>query len=248
MIFKSMMKSRVRHSHPEQLNLPLANGKIAAVTVKRHSAARKMKIRISRATSEVILTLPQQTPMALADSFLHDSRDWIEKQLADSLTPLPVTSGMSIPVMGEEHTITPDPDSKRGIRITPQKILVPADDTALIASRVKRGLLSFARNKIEDLIAYHGATMGVSTGKIGLGDMQTRWGSCSAKGNLKFNFRLIMAPPHILDYVVVHELAHRKHMDHSAAFWHVVADHFPDYKQAKADLKHWSAELRRYQF
>ena len=84
---------------------------------------------------------------------------------------------------------------------------------------------------------YFARQMGVSFGRVTIRDPKTRWGSCSAKGNLNFSWRLILAPPEVLDYVVVHELAHRREMNHSERFWKQVELVLPDYLQRKAWLK-----------
>jgi len=85
--------------------------------------------------------------------------------------------------------------------------------------------------------AYFAGQMGVSYGRITIRDQKTRWGSCSSKGNLNFNWRLVLAPREVLDYVVVHELAHRKEMNHSARFWRLVEEELPDYPQRKNWLR-----------
>ena len=79
--------------------------------------------------------------------------------------------------------------------------------------------------------------MQVSYGRITIRDQKTRWGSCSAAGNLNFNWRLVMAPGEVLDYVVIHELAHRREMNHSAAFWNIVESEMPDYRRHREWLK-----------
>lgn len=84
---------------------------------------------------------------------------------------------------------------------------------------------------------YFAARMGVSFGRITIRDQKTRWGSCSARGNLNFNWRLILAPAEVLDYVVVHELAHRREMNHSERFWRLVESVLPDYVQRRSWLK-----------
>ena len=84
--------------------------------------------------------------------------------------------------------------------------------------------------------AYFARQIGVTYGRITVRDQKTRWGSCSQTGNLNFNFRLILAPLEVLDYVVVHELCHRRQMNHSAQFWQEVAQVLPDYRERKAWL------------
>ena len=90
---------------------------------------------------------------------------------------------------------------------------------------------------IEARCRYYAPVMGVSYGTVTIREQKTRWGSCSAKGNLNFNWKLVLMPPEILDYVVVHELAHRIHMNHSAAFWAEVEKILPDYRERRQWLK-----------
>ena len=93
-----------------------------------------------------------------------------------------------------------------------------------------------AKSVLAQRTAYFARQIGVTYGKITVRDQKTRWGSCSQTGNLNFNFRLILAPPEVLDYVVVHELCHRRQMNHSAQFWQEVAQVLPDYRKRKAWL------------
>ena len=102
----------------------------------------------------------------------------------------------------------------------------------------ERQLREQAKSVLAQRVAYFAQQIGVTYGKITVRDQKTRWGSCSHAGNLNFNFRLILAPPEVLDYVVVHELCHRRQMNHSARFWQEVAQVLPDYQRGKA----WLAE------
>ena len=93
------------------------------------------------------------------------------------------------------------------------------------------------RQRLPDKLNRHAASMGVTFGRVTIRCQQTRWGSCSSRGNLNFNCLLMLAPEEVLDYVVVHELAHRKQMNHSALFWQEVARECPDYKKSLRWLK-----------
>lgn len=98
-----------------------------------------------------------------------------------------------------------------------------------------------ARKRIEQRTAYFAAQMGVSYGRISIRASKTRWGSCSSGGNLNFHWKLVLMPPRILDYVVVHELAHRKEMNHSERFWAEVEKVLPDYRERRAWLKEYGS-------
>ncbi|MCM1100110.1 MAG: M48 family metallopeptidase [Clostridium sp.] len=91
-------------------------------------------------------------------------------------------------------------------------------------------------------VALYADQMGIAYGRISMRNQKTRWGSCSSDGNLNFNCRLIYLPLDLVDYVVVHELAHRRHMDHSAAFWREVERYLPDYRERRERLKQYGTE------
>lgn len=99
-----------------------------------------------------------------------------------------------------------------------------------------------ARRRLKERTAFFAERMGVSYGKITVREQRTRWGSCSSRGNLNFNWKLIRMPREILDYVVVHELAHRKEMNHSRAFYQIVASVLPDYRSRERWLREHGGE------
>lgn len=94
------------------------------------------------------------------------------------------------------------------------------------------------KEKFRQKVETYAKLMGVTYGRITIRNQKTRWGSCSSDGNLNFNFKLFFLPEHLMDYVVVHELAHRIHMNHSKDFWKVVATYCPEYKKCTQELKH----------
>ena len=100
-----------------------------------------------------------------------------------------------------------------------------------------------ALEKIPRRVAYFAQQMGVNYGRITIREQKTRWGSCSNKGNLNFNWKLVLMPDEILDYVVVHELAHRREMNHSERFWAIVAEVLPDYRERRRRLKEWGRKV-----
>ena len=106
-----------------------------------------------------------------------------------------------------------------------------------LSERELEELAKQAKRTIPARVAHYAAMLGVDYGRITIRTQKTRWGSCSSKGNLNFNCLLMLAPPEVLDSVVVHELCHRRHMNHSAAFYAEIARVMPDYKERHAWLK-----------
>ena len=118
-----------------------------------------------------------------------------------------------------------------------QKREVQRETVPGLSKEERTRLQQEACRKIPERTAYFAEKIGVSYGRITLRQQKTRWGSCSANGNLNFNWLLILAPPEVLDYVVVHELCHRRQMNHSQAFWNEVSAVLPGYKEQKKWLK-----------
>jgi len=122
----------------------------------------------------------------------------------------------------------------------------PPADTPPLSEQDRARYIKIARDVFAQKTAYYANIMHVTYGRIAIREQKTRWGSCSAQGNLNFNWRLIFAPAGVLDYVVVHELAHRREMNHSARFWAVVEETMPDYRKYKKWLAENGRSLHRY--
>lgn len=115
------------------------------------------------------------------------------------------------------------------------------EQKAVITEEMRKAGVEKAKEVFPQRVEYYARKMGVSYGKITIREQKTRWGSCSGKGNLNFNWKLTLMPPEILDYVVVHELAHRKEMNHSRDFWKIVEQALPDYQERRKRLHELSA-------
>lgn len=111
------------------------------------------------------------------------------------------------------------------------------DEKNPITEEMRQAGIREAHIRIPERVSYYAERMGVSYGRITIREQKTRWGSCSSQGNLNFNWKLVLMPEEVLDYVVVHELAHRKEMNHSKAFWSQVEEILPDYRQRRKLLK-----------
>lgn len=133
--------------------------------------------------------------------------------------------------------------SKHIEKIKKTKERLEAEPTEKLTREKVIALAEEALKVIPARVEYFARVIGVTYGKITVRNQKTRWGSCSSKGNLNFNCLLMLAPPEVLDYVVVHELCHRKQMNHSKAFWSEVEKVLPDYKEARKWLKEEGSQM-----
>lgn len=124
-----------------------------------------------------------------------------------------------------------------------QEAIPCSDLTDTQRAALTRRYIDAAKEYFPKRVAYFHQFTGGTYSRITIRDQKTRWGSCSSKGTLSFNWRLMLAPPAILDYVIVHELCHLRHMDHSPAFWQAVGEVFPDYASARKWLRKHGQEL-----
>ena len=184
-------------------------------------------------------------------SFILRRQNWILKHL-DCFAALPAAPDADTPLpeqivfLGAVHAVRVAiiPGRRAAVVHEGQAFAITVPEAALARPALEAWLRAAARFAIAAQVAARGAEMGLAYGRLAIRDQQTRWGSCSRAGNLNFNWRLVLAPSAILDYVVVHELAHRVEMNHSARFWRVVARYCPAYNEHRAWLRTQGAALR----
>jgi predicted metal-dependent hydrolase len=218
------------------------------VAVRRRPASRRMTLRVAGTTGEIVLTLPPRSPLATARRFLDAHGGWIAARVARLPERVAFTPGNLIPLRGVPHRIVhlDQPCGLTRACAEPEPSILVAGDRAGVPGRVRRFLMAEATRDLAEAVAAHTATLGVRASRITLRDTRSRWGSCSSSAALSFSFRLIMAPPFVLDYLAAHEVAHLKEMNHSARFWAVVHGLCARTDEAEAWLKRHGGGLHRY--
>ena len=216
------------------------------VTFRRHAQARRLVLRMNATGTGILVTVPKGVSRARALEFTERSRRWIEERVKARGGLVHLLPGHVLPLRGIGHEIRPVP-SRRGIVTTDDVrslILVPGDQRHL-SRRVLDFLKAEARTDLATASERYAAMMGVKFRRIIIRDQRSRWGSCSASGDLSYSWRLILAPRYVLDYVVAHEVAHLRHLDHSQRFWRLVLTHCPDAARAKNWLRNHGQDVHR---
>jgi predicted metal-dependent hydrolase len=218
----------------------------APVTIRVSRRARRIALRVMTAERGVELVLPRGVPKKLGLNFLAAKRDWIAARLDALPQPVPFAEGAVIPVLGVPHRICParDPGAP-AVAIVDGEIRVSGEGAA-VARAVRAHLMALARAEFARRAQSCAARIGRQAARIGVRDTRSRWGSCSAGGNLSFCWRLVLAPEGVLDYVVAHEVAHLVEMNHGPRFWRLVHDLCPGSAAARAWLKRHRTELLSY--
>lgn len=219
-------------------------GRSLPVTVRVDRRAKRLIMRVDP-SGRVRITCPHKRDIGAALAMAENRRDWIGSRLDEMPTPLPFLPGVRIPVLGRERLIIHRPN-----QIAPQledNALVIGgpigrNPSASVIRLLKREVQTFCRRRAE----MKATMIGVEIGRVRVRDMKSRWGSCSSKGDLTFNWRLAHAPLAVVNYVVAHEVAHRRHMDHSSAFWNLVDVMCPEYRNHECWLRDEGRILFRY--
>ncbi len=217
----------------------MIDGQIVVVPVRHSARARRMILRMDAARGGPVLTLPAGSSLAAARRFLDSHSGWLASRLARLPQARPFSDGNIFPLRGEACRIVHR--AGRGlIRLEDfskeRQVIVPGA-AAHLPRRLTDWLRSEARADLADAASNHAAATGAEISALRIGDAKSRWGSCTQRGVLSFSWRLILAPPSVLDYLAAHEVAHLAEMNHGPAFWRLVARLDPDFENARASLK-----------
>jgi predicted metal-dependent hydrolase len=215
--------------------------------LRRRADARRIILRIDRERGGLVLTFPPHTSQRVALDFAASQAPWILARIERCSERIPLCAGTHIPLRGLLHEI--QPARRRGtvklIGEPEPAIMVPGDER-----HPERRLIDWLKRQAAIDLAQgsrkYAARLGVSFARIVVRDTTSRWGSCSASGNLSYNWRLVLAPPFVLDYVTAHEVTHLAEMNHGPRFWSIVEALCPETGNAWKWLRAHGSGLHLY--
>ena len=237
-----------RTSEPQTIEVAV-DGMVFPVRLRRHRQARRYTLRVQSASRDVVLTMPLRGSVREARNFAQKHGDWIALRVARLPAAAPFGDGAIVPLRGEPHRIAHRSGARGTVWIEAgegEKLLCVAGGLAHVARRVRDHLRREAKRALEAASHQAARQLGVSVKRVSVRDQSSRWGSCSTSGRLSYSWRLIMAPPFVLEYLAAHEVAHLKEMNHSPRFWRLVHQIFPEAARAKAWLDAHGGDLHRY--
>ena len=243
---KGMLFRNSRSRLTENTTLTLGAAEPVVIELRASKRARRLSLRVSRLDGRVTLTAPFGANKDEALQFATERLDWIRSHLAQTAPSEVPGVGSTLPFRGAPLTL--ERGKARVVEISGDSMLLPPQSPERDVIRAEMFLKETARAALVAASDTYAAKVGRPYGRITLRDTRSRWGSCSSRGNLSYSWRLIMAPPQVLDYVAAHEVSHLVHMDHSRSFWAQVEAIFPNYQAPRKWLKDHGTELHRYRF
>jgi len=208
--------------------------------IKRSSRSLSLRISIN-AKAEIIVSAPKFMPEFMIRKFVENQKTWIEANLTKvKKNQIPVKNDELYIFDKKYQVIINDQADKMGIFVRGEKIFVnnlSKKTPTKIAQQIEEFLKKTASKYIATRTQILAKQMNINYQRISLRQQSSRWGSCSSRGNLNFNWRLVHYSPAIIDYVIIHELAHRLEMNHSKKFWAIVKKHDSEYLIHKGQLR-----------
>lgn len=200
---------------------------------QRSARARRISLKICPREAAVVVTLPARGSRRAGMALLTEHAAWVTQRLAAIGAPPALADGSEVMLGGAPHRITHEPGRRGAGAIADGRIIV-GGHAEFLPRRVTDLLRAEAARRIQEALGPHLEALAVRPSVVRVKDTQSRWGSCSASGALSFSWRLVMAPDWVLDYVVAHEVAHLRELNHSPRFWALVEARTP-HRQAATD-------------
>jgi len=214
------------------------------VELRRNARAKRMTLRVSSVDGAARLTLPKRSSLRSAKRFLLEQEGWLRNHIGKTPEREWIRPGLRLSLEGESFLLAEHRSAR--VILAPGHIFLPESKPA--GPALERFIKARARAVITKQVEADSSALQKGFGKISLRDPRSRWGSCNSDGNLMFSWRLLLAPPEVLRYVVAHEVAHLAQMNHSTAFWDEVSGLMPDYAVQRAWLTGNGGLLHRYDF
>ena len=229
-------------SRSELLSLP---GLAWPVELRPHPRARSVRLRIDEGRGLLLLSYPRRMSRRSAIDWAGKQADWVEAQWAAIEPAEPFHPGASIPVEGKPVRLRWDPAQPRAPRLADGALCCGGPED-VFAGRIERFLRDMARSRLSEATADAAQRAGVTVRSVSVGNASSRWGSCSASGAIRYNWRIVLAPPHLLRWLVAHEVAHRCHMNHGREFRLLEAELYGgDVATARSELRRLGLRLKR---
>jgi predicted metal-dependent hydrolase len=236
---------------PVELREHTIAGRTLPLRIVENERARRLTLRIDAGGQGLRVTVPPGLRRGEVEKFLDRHQGWLEQRLAKVPDRPQVRPGIRIPVRGVPHLIVHEPGKRGTVEVSRDEagpVLIVHGDRLHLPRRVADFLKREARREIEALVAKHTAAVGRKAKAIRFKDTTSRWGSCTSDGNLSFSWRIMMAPAPVIDYLVAHEVAHLKEMNHGPKFWKLCTELCPDTKRCKDWLKRNGGALQAIGF
>ncbi len=215
------------------------------VRIRINPRARRLILRTDAATGEIVLILPSARERKRGLAFAEANIDWIRRQAVRAPETVEFAEGAQIPLLGKPHRIRHVPEQRSLVAVEADEIRV-AGRAQDLARRVHGWLRVEARRLLVDKTRDAARALGVTPAAVTIRDTKSRWGSCSASGRLSYSWRLVLAPEPVVGYVVTHEVAHLRELNHGPAFWRIVERLCPDHREHRKWLREHGASLHRY--
>ena len=220
-------------------------GRQIALTVRRSHRARRIGLRIDPIRANAELVVPRRIGLSEALRFAESKRGWLSERLAALPAAIQFVDGVAIPVGGEMLAIRHTPGTRGPVRREGDLLMVSGAPEHQ-SRRVRDWLKAHARVVLAMRSRDYAARVDRPVASIRLGDPKSRWGSCSPDGAIAYSWRLILAPPDVLDYVVAHEVAHLIELNHGRKFWRLVGELVGDVTGPRDWLRRNGTQLLRY--
>ena len=205
--------------------------------------ARRRTIALFVDGDGIEVRAPRNVAIAEIETFMREKERWIRRQLAAPRRPtFAWEAGATLPWLGQSVTLALRV-GQDGVRLSRGMLEVGLADGAGLRDRLLGWIREQALALFRERVAELSRLLDLTVSGVGLSNAKTRWGSCSASGRIRLNWRLMLLPAHLVDYVIAHELAHRRELNHSARFWNVVAALYPRYREARRELSALSRTL-----